>query len=346
MALLWLDGFETYKTSGALTDTLLLRRYGAISVGYGSYYTIATGRVTGYAVKSTTYHGYFRTPALTTNDTLICGFAYKSDDIVTSNTSALLILYDGSQVGINLRITSAGEIQIYKDSTLVATTTGLDLKLSRWYFIELKVKCNSSTGTYEVRVDGVNVLSATGVNTKAGANNYHDKVLFGSPTSNCYLDDVWICDSSGTYNNDFLGNNKIVAIKPEGDDSVNWSTVYPALSNHYADVDDGATSDDDTTYVEDATTGHRDLFTYTALPSALTQVLGLAVYNTCKVTDANSVVLKSVISSNGDEVVSGGDTISSTSYLVTNYISEIDPDTSAPYDIATIEAVKFGIEIG
>jgi hypothetical protein len=341
--LLWLDGFETYKTSGALTSTLLTRRYSFVD--YATYYSITAGRIVGYALKGT-WHGfcYLTTPYLTTDDTLIVGLAYKSDSI--PGQSSLLILYDGSQVGVNLTITTAGEVEVYRNTTLLQATSGLGLVAGQWYYIEFKVKCNSSTGTYEVRIDNTPVLSGTGVNTKAGTHDYHDRVSLRCPTDASYFDDMWICDSTGIYNNDFLGNCKVVAISPDGDDSVNWSTVYPALSSHYADLDDGATSDDDTTYVEDATTGHRDLFTYSSVPSTLTQVLGLAVYNTCRVTDANAAILKTVISSNGDEVVSDGDNISSTSYIITNYISEIDPDTSGPYDVDTINNVKFGIEVG
>lgn len=162
--------------------------------------------------------------------------------------------------------------------------------------------------------------------------------------TNTTFDDYYICDGSGALNNTFLGPCRTLASNPNGDNSVNWSTVYPADGVHYTKEDDGATADDDTTYVEDATTGHRDLFDYAAV-TVLTSIHGVAINTTCKVTDVNAVDLKTVAVSGANEVTAT-QTISATDYTTVSHISETDPNTSAAWDVTALDAAQFGFEVG
>jgi hypothetical protein len=345
MALLWIDGFEGYLTTGSLTAALIGRRYPSSS--QPTQMSIQSGRIAGYSLQMAGNLSAMsiNSPALTTDATLIIGVAVKPASFPLTDL-AIISFYDVSTLGVNLRLSSGGELSIYRGTTLLATTTTLSLSNNAWYYIEMKVVCGAS-GSYEVRVDNTVVLTDASENTKAGTHDYHDRFILQTVTNiTTTFDDMYVCDGSGGINDDFLGNCKVVAINPDNDSSVNWSTVYPALSDHYADVDDGATADDDTTYVEDATTGHRDLFTYAAVSGTLTSIYGLAVYNTCRVTDANSVDIKTVVSNNGSETVSTAQTISSTSYLTTNFICQLDPDTNGVWDIDTINDVEYGFEVG
>ena len=63
----------------------------------------------------------------------------------------------------------------------------------------------------DVRVNGVSRLSLTGQNTKNGTDNYHNVAVIGC--SNYFvIADVYVLDNTGTLNNDFLGNVKVVPL--------------------------------------------------------------------------------------------------------------------------------------
>ncbi len=344
--LIWIDGFEGYKTAGYFSnDALLTRRYAAAG-GAITYVSINPGRVTGLSLGfGWEGNNWIQTPSLTTNATLLIGAAFKTTTTFSSYTTALFAFYDGALMGMNLRLTPAGELAVYYFTTLLKTSTGAGLVLNQWSYIEFKVVCNSTTGSYDVRVDGVSVLSDSGINTQIGSNVYYDSIRLNATTSYMSLDDLYICDGSGGSHTNFLGPCRTLVSNPDGDNSVNWSTVYPALTDHYADVDDGTIADDDATYVEDNTTGHRDLFDYASI-STLTDIFGVAIHTTCKVTDVIPVDIKTVIESNGDEEISAALTMSSTDYRTISYISETDPHTSLAWDVTNLNDAHFGFEVG
>lgn len=80
MSLLWIEGFEGYGTSLAATvNSLLAQRYQALTNGNDIFQLVA-GRFGGFALKNTSTSNSggctLVTPALTTNPTLVIGFAY------------------------------------------------------------------------------------------------------------------------------------------------------------------------------------------------------------------------------------------------------------------------------
>ncbi len=87
--------------------------------------------------------------------------------------------------------------------TAYATTAGLGLQKDTWYYIELKVKCHATLGTFDLHVDGTSVLSGSGLNTKIGSHLYHDRFLLQGFYNAPIFDDLYFLDSSGSANNDF-----------------------------------------------------------------------------------------------------------------------------------------------
>jgi len=341
MALIWIDGFEGYTTVGSLSDALVARRY-AYTTGL-NLATIVAGRLSAYAIRLGST-GAIATPSLTTDDTLIIGASIYIGSMSTV-FGPTIALYDGGTLGISLRLTTGGGVAVYKDTTLLATSSNI-LGVNRWYFLELKVTCAVS-GMYEVRLNGQSILSDSGLDTKAGAHDYYDIVRLSthiSSSTSITIDDLYICDSTGSNNNDFLGPCRVAVLNPTSDSAVNWSTVYPALTDHYADVDDGAAADD-TTYVEDATTGHRDLFEYEDL-ATLTSINGISINTTCRVTDVTPIDLKTVAQSNSTDDTFTPQSISSTSYVTVAQISVLDPNTNDVWVVSDLNSALFGFEVG
>jgi hypothetical protein len=337
--LLWIDGFEGYAGLSAYTTVAEFNtRYPILNIVDSR---IRAGRVTGLCLELQPGH-YLQTPALTTDDTLIFGGGFNID-APPGIPSTLISFYDGVTPGLNLKINVANQLCLYKDSTLIATSVN-SLAQGVWYYLEIKIVAGA-TGTYDVYLDKTNIFTSASYDTRPGANDYNDRLKLQSCGRYLKWDDIYICDSTGAINNDILNPCRVLTASPDGDNSVNWSTVYPANSDHYADVDDPALWDEDTTYVEDATTGHKDLYDYAAV-TVFTEIFGVAINTVCRVTDANSVDLKTVIESGGTDQTLATDTISSTTYSIISNISETDPNTSAAWDVTDLNAAHFGIEVG
>jgi hypothetical protein len=204
MALLWIDGFENYGTtigSAPSPTDVLGRKY---TVRDESDIDITTGREgVGYGLHLNDDAAYFKTPGLTTNRTLIVGVAFK----LASSTSAVTLLRLSnaySALGMEVYFNGAGELQARRSTTVLGTSSGLGLTHDVWYWLEFKVYCDNSTGTYEVRIGGVNAVSGSSVDTQYdNSANYYDRVgLHPANFNRPYFDDFYVCDGSGTVNNE------------------------------------------------------------------------------------------------------------------------------------------------
>ncbi len=342
MALLWIEGFEGFGTSAGSTPSptgVVARKYSLIA--FESTMDTEAGRFSGYSLEANSNGTYIRAEALTTDDTLTVGVAVR---FLTIFDTKFLTFYDGAQAGMNVRITSAGEIAVYRNNTLLNTTSGLGLNQTTWYYIEFQVVCHDSTGSYEVRVAQVNVLSASGVVTKEGSNNYHSTFLLGkSGAATPQFDDFYCLDSSGSDNNDFLGNCKVVRIDPDGDDTANWTTSTPS-GNHFENVDE-TILDDDTSYVEEPTVNVTDLYDYGSVPN-LGTIYGLQVNTECRETDATTFSLIMPIESGGSQYDDSSQIVGTSSYTTMIRVTDNDPDTGNLWTEGGINAAKFGVKVG
>ena len=343
MALLWLEGFEGYGDTldGLPAPTgVVARKYGAVTSE--NYLRLKTGRQGNFSIFYANSACYLETPALTTHDTLISGCGWK---VNTISDCAIHSFKDGSTNGMWVRKKSgAAELEIVRGVTVLDTTAGLNLHETAWYFVEMKIKCHATLGEYEVRVNGATVLSATGVNTKAGSNDYHDIMSFRAQHSSrlCQYDDWYVCDGSGSTHNDFLGDCKIIRIDPDGDDAANWGTSTPS-ANHYENVDEVET-DDDTSYIEESTSTTIDLFDYEDV-SSLGTIQGVQLSTECRDTDANTFSIITPIESGGNQYDDSAQSIGTESYTTKRMVAGVDPDTSSLWTATKLNAAKVGVKV-
>ncbi len=336
MSLVWLDSFDSYGNTSATPGPDLARRY---AVAETTYFSIVAGRLGGYAVKSVNADYYMETPALTTNSTLIAHFSYRQDYAL--NNYGIMAMYDAGTQGMTLNLTAAGEIQVCLGGTALATTFGLGITLGVWYFIEFKVVCGAA-GSYTLRVNGVSVLTASGVNTQAGTDAYHDRVrILGGPYSNPCTDSLYICDGAGSQNNDLLGDLKVTAIFPSGaGDSAQWTS---SGGSNYAMVNENP-PDDDASYVEDTVTGHKDLYAYGGL-SGLGTINGVQITTDARLTDVGSFSLKTAAKTGGTESDDAGQAVTLTTWDAFRRIMETDP-SGAAWSQSSVNASQFGVVVG
>jgi len=343
--LLMFDGFDSLGTSGSWN---LSRRYPVICAsGISNFGDIAAGQINGYALQFDGSNQIFRTWKLTTVDTVVVGFALKLVSGYATAGNHILSLYDGTTEGVGIYVAASGELKIMRGGsggTQLAITSGFGLTTGVWYWFELKVKCASGTdGTVDLRSGGVSVASNSATNTKAGSNNYHDVIgVNGVATASKLLDDLYVLDTSGSVNNDFLGPVHVTRLDPVSDNGTNqWTTQ--SGSNHAAMVDDSATLDDDSTYVESATATDAEIWNcadYVGDP-----VKGVQICTDVRDTDAKSFSIKSTSKlGSGTINKSSSAAVPGANYATIVHLMETDPDGN-PWTASNLSNTAFGVEV-
>lgn len=339
MALLWIEGFEGFGDSAGVAPQptgIMSRKYP--NINRESFFDIESGR-NGWCLEIVGSVDYFQTPFLTTNATLVCGVAFRATSLPVTFPSNILAFYEGVNYGVNIRVNTSGTISAYRGNTLLGTSSN-SIGNGVWYFVELKVLTNNSTGTIEVRVNGSVWLNLTSQDTQPGSNAYHNAVRAGIVNTASRFDDMYILDGSGSANNDFLGNRKVVALDPtSAGDNTDWT---PSAGSNYQNVDDGDEVDEDTTYNETSTDADEDLYAFGDLPGVTTSVDGIQITSEARVT-AGSMDLSNVIKTGTTTDAGSADTVTSTSYITSTRVVEQDPDTAVAWTPSGVNGAQFGI---
>lgn len=351
MALLWIEGFEGFGSTGSVSSSSdMLRKYNTNRVdGFG---TFVTGRQGGSSIAfntDTTGFPRFSTPSLNAGgaiDTIIIGFAFYCGSLPSGDTDILRIVGEQSDYEFDLEISSTGELVANRRNSELGRSTTAGMTASNWYYIELKVFFDNSSGTVDIKVDGTSVLSLTSQDTLFGPVANVSGVEFWGANNGSYdftYDDIYICDDSGSLNNDFLGDCVVSAIYPNaaGDDT-DWT---PDTGSNFQRVDEDP-SDDDSSYVESSTSSDRDLYNYDSMPGSLGDIVGVQVNTKVRVTEVDPFTLKQVCKSGTTVSADSGSAVASNVYGHRERVLETDPDTSAAWTESGVNAAQFGIEVG
>lgn len=330
MGLKFIEGFDAYGTSGN-PNTQLARKWGTVS-DPGPANSIQAGRNGAYCYRIQAGR-YVATKAIGHNGTITVGVAFRRSSLTES--SRIISLFEGANEGINVRTVVGGEFAVYFGNTLLDTTDGEAVGTNEWAYLELQATVHNSTGSYELRLHGHTVLSATNIDTQPASNAWTDIVrLSGGATSEIHdFDDLYIRDDAT-----FHGNAKVTTTFPTADSSV--ACTPSTGGDNYAMVDDNP-SDDDSTYV-DGGNGDSDVYEYGGFdPGSMTEVYGVMVNAVCRETDASPFNIKQ-LANTGE---SAADAIGSTSYVHRAAIFQTNPDTTDPWTPAEIAAAIFGFSI-
>lgn len=354
MALIWMDGFDVYGTTNdaAVSPANVMRnRYQQSQERVYTY----TGRHAGFSVVS--YwdgNAWIQTPSLTTDDTLIVGFSmycpnpHNAGEIFQLRSPYNFV--NQATGGLSLSINADRSLTIKRGSTTLASSSAGVVPLDDWCYLELKLVCDNSAGSYEVRIDGVDVLSDTGVDTQHSTDSFHDVVRFSgalastTPEKGMQIDDFWVCDSTGSAPlNNFLGDGiRIATIHPDGDgDSTDWTPSTGGTNFNLVDE----TIFVDTDYVENTTTDNTDLYTYEAPPTVY-GLKAVQVVTEALATEPNEWTLKTVIKHNPTEDSDDGVVVGSSEWLGVVRIMENNPVTTANWTLADIINLQVGMRVG
>ncbi len=353
MAIAFFDGFESYGANGS-SGTGLETNLGTIydhteHVFDGSNNcVISTGRLGGLCLKiqrSSYPLALARTFSGITN-TVVFGMAIMFDlteyHYMQQATFLQLLngpIGDSGYGNLSLSMHLGGGPIIIRSGIQTAAMgyTDIALKEKVWYYLEGKVYSHASSGTVELKINGVTVATLASKNT-APAGVGFTGVSF--PFCNAvYIDDFYfVTDQGGAPS--FLGPITIEDLRPTGDDSVQWT---PSAGNNYECVNDASLDSSD--YVSSGTLNQKDLYTYSNLAVIDGTIQGVQLNTPVRITAAGSRILQSVCSSNGDEAtlnIGIGDTVTK---VYKPHLILTDPDTGSAWLTSAINAAKFGIKV-
>jgi hypothetical protein len=282
---------------------------------------------------------------VTASATFVLGLALKITASPVLNAGGILSLVDGATLQCDLRINVDGTLSVTRNGSALTNGTSVNaLSSGVWYYIEWKVTIADSIGanTCQVNVNGVNWITvATGQDVKNTSNASATQIRIGK-TVQASSSGLW--DWSHFYYDDgtaFLGDVRVENLAVAGDGATQNFTS--SSGTHHNDVDDG-TPDDNATYVESATPGDVELFTFSDLSTTPASILAVATFNCIAKTDAGSRVCVPVLRSGGVNYDQGTfPCVDSFKYDV--QVIDEDPDTSAAWTPSGVNALEAGVKV-
>lgn len=234
-----------------------------------------------------------------------------------------------------VRLKSDGALELYTNSVLRQTTATGVITTATDHHIEVRLFIDN-TGTAEVWVDGVSVLS-TAADTQQSFTSPTGMWIGGGLSTDCVIDDLVTINAVVTQ----LGSHQIHELLPDGaGDNAAWTGAF-------TDVDDPlGTPDEDTTVITTTTVGDKQDHNFGALPVSPT-------INTIHAVElkARARVTEDIPRDIVQYTISGAtETDESTKALTDSYVTQVDrlvtdPNTAAAWTVAAVNALKVGVKV-
>lgn len=340
MALLWIDGFDHYATADIS------------SVGYSVSGTpiidAAKGRFGGGGLNINTATAEHITKTIPTTDVLVAGFAFRRTESSPPTVARNILEFrEGSTLHLAIRLNLDNTLSVMRGTTALATTTETMIS-DVFMYLELKGTIHNTTGAYDLHINGVSVLSASGTDTQNGGTATVDTVMLGVSFNpggavDWRFDDFYILDDAGAApNNDFLGDVRVDTIFPNAEG--NYSQFTPSTGTDNSALVDEATPNGDTDYNSDSTATNKDSYAMTNLAAMTTQTIyGVQTSMYMKKSDAGARSAKVGVRSSTTDNVSASQALT-TDYLYYHNLHELDPATSAAWTESGVNAMETLVE--
>ena len=290
--------------------------------------------------------------------TLITGFAFKPTVFAESETREIVSFSsvdDLENRHLGVRCFLGRHLQVVSNSnSLLLGTAYFVIHKDAWNYIEIKTTFHNSTGSYELRVNGVTVLSDTNVDTVTGTTSTTaDTVILrgmdGNSTTDtsfhCLFDDWYIADTTGSApNNNFLGPIKVETLLPTGVGDSNQFT--PSAGANWQNVDEIPT-DGNTSYNESSTSSHLDLFATSNLTNINGTVYGVEVDVRAGATQAQAMGCIPKVKRSTSEGTGGTFYVADDSHFQQcDHMFEQDPAAGpGVWTVTNVNAMQIGYEV-
>lgn len=241
---------------------------------------------------------------------------------------------------------STSKLLVRRGGSTTIITSAKTLLQNVYYFIELKVKIDNTVGEVELWIDGVLDGTFSG-DTQQSANASADRMVHSGGTGgnggfSWRIDDVYICDDTGSIANDVLGDVRVLALLPNGNGNSSQLVGSDGNSTDNYLLVDESSPNSDTDYVESSTPGDKDTYTYGNISQAGT-IYGVQVCTYAKKTDAGARTIASVARLSATEEDSSDFT------LTTGYKYHVDVREEKPgggaWAVSDVNSAEFGVKV-
>lgn len=340
MALRFLDGFDHYAT----TD---ITRKWTIRTGTAS--AIHSPGRNGSCLRFTSGSSNALTRTLDNQSSWVMGFAFQIQSPPTFGSYVMAAWQDAGSVQVDLRLNTDLTLSVTRNgSSLTGGSSSSALAMDTWYYLEWKVTISNSiaANSCKVRVNAVDWINvAAGQDTQATSNPSANQLRIGQSTSGGALtvlfDDLYVLDGTGTINNDFLGDMRVITLLPNGvGNSSGWT---PLSGSNFANVDD-AVPDDDATYNYSSVAGQKDTHACQDLPIVPSSIAGLQVCTLFRKDEAGARQAAAVVRSAGTDYDGSSYSVTD-SYAYNLSTWQLDPATSALWTASAVNSAEFGYKL-
>lgn len=288
------------------------------------------------------------------------GFALRIDNVGNINPlvsgSAQFVFERNGEGQIGIFISPAGAIQIVRllpdllghvppngarGAVVLASSVSGIVKSGTWHYIGIEGTIDNSSGGGAVYLDGVAVVTASGVDTQAWAGEAMvDGFSYVGPNSNGSTLNFIIDDWATFDTNVWEGEARVDVLRPVSDSSVDFTPS--SGSDRYAMVDE-TLGDADTTYNASNAVGDVDLFGMSDLSGSPT-ILAIQLVAYAKKTDAATRLLR-LLCDPGGGVDEGSDFALPLDYTRVERALLTNPDTGVAWTPAEVNALVAGYKL-
>lgn len=340
MALIFMDGFDHYTTTAAMAY-----KWNAVDASVAPN---KAGRRSGSLAVSNNNasSGYFRRSFSAAISTVTVGFAINIESLGGSDKRYFVLTDQEGGAQITVCALNTGEFIIRLGGVFgsIIATASVAMTTGVWNYFELKVYVANSSGTVELRLNGATVASYTGDTQATGYANIMG-IDFGGVSSYSPIftvDDLYVCDASGSVNNTFLGDVRVDTIFPTG--AGNSTQFTPSTGANWENVDD-ASPDGDSTYNSGDTAGYKDTFVFGDLSIASATIHGIQTNICARKDDAGTRTMTDVVRTASTDYTGGTTHSLADGYLNYRTIRETNPNTSAAWAVSEVNGAEFGYAV-
>lgn len=294
----------------------------------------------------------------------VIGLAFKyTGPLAAAFSIPLLAIRNNATAQVSLAIRQDGKLEIWNGSAYSgeAGTTLLDtgsapLSSGVYYFLEWDTTIANSGGTSSLRINNVLDINITGADTQHDATAEWDVfsmgiqfisgLFFGIPSSTLDYCDIRVFDGQTvdrdghpTANYQPIGDRQVLRLSMlTGNGS--HTDASPSAGVNHGDMVKETTNDGDSTYLSDATVGHKESLLLENLPTSGT-VSGIQADLVVRKVDAGDRLIGNLLVINGIDYI-GPDLAPSETYahLLTPY--DNSPATHDPFSVSEVNAMEEG----
>lgn len=301
----------------------------------GNPTSIVSGRISGSAARFYNASNPLKYTSPTPRQTWTACFAFRLESL--SGEVELARWLDDSSTQMVLKFDSLGRFTIYRNSTLLTTTT-FRMFGGVWYYIEWAVDIDSVNGATRLMVSETQVADLTNINTSNSGNSQANILKLAPAVSNnigYILDDFTLIQGFAT-----PGEMEVQTRFVSGAGTTTQWT--PSAGANWQNVDE-ATPNIDVDYNRSSTVGQEDL--YAIQDWATTgQIMALQATAVLRKDGASSRSVALAVRTNSTNFY-GDSQVLLSDYRALRQIWKENPDTSQGWSLSEVNAAQLGQKV-